>query len=210
MAQLIEPVSETMDHLVVKLAYELVEQRKKPKECSVDPDNIAQAAMAEGRSTEPKELVEAFRRTWKVVARRPAVKRAYILWSRYNLHRRLRGRQVKLPATVDQWPEVVEEHVMEFGAEFKKRARAEAKAEARAEVRAEVVDEVRVSTKDQVIGSLRRDVAQEIRGRFGDSLAEKAEVFLERISETGQILAAHRWAVTCPSGKALLERFARA
>ncbi len=214
MAELIEPVSETMDDLVVKLAYELAEQRKKPKQRSVDPDNIAQAAMAEGRSTEPKELIEAFRRTWKVVEKRPAIKRAYVLWSRYNSHRRLRGRQVKLPATVDQWPEVVEEHLMEFGAEFKKRTRAKIRAEVRTEiadeVRTEVADEVRTSVEDQVIGRLRQDVALEIRGRFGDSLAEEAGVVLERISQTEQMLAVYRWALTCPSGDALLERFATA
>ncbi len=99
---------------------------------------------------------------------------------------------------------------MEFGAEFKKRTRAKIRAEVRAEMRAEIADEVRASAEDQCFGRLRRYVALEIRGRFGDSLAEEAEVFLEQVSQTGQILAVHRWALTCPSGDALLERFATA
>lgn len=93
MLELIEKVPESMRHLVVRQAYELVEQRVVPEPEAMDEANVAQAAMAEGRSVTARDLHAAHDHVWELVKDRPHLKAAYVIWSLYNLSRRSRGRR---------------------------------------------------------------------------------------------------------------------
>ncbi len=206
MAELIQPVRDSVGHLVPRLSYELVEQRAKPEPGHADGDNFAAALLAEGRSLSLEETRKAHRMAWAIVESRPHLKVPYMGWSRYNLHRRVREGRIELPETPDEWPAVWEETVKKFGWDAEERgivkgeARGIVKGEARGIVKGEA----------QALDGVRRHVVGEVRDRFGAEVADQAQAFLAGVGRMERILAVHGWALTCQSQTELLDRIASA
>ncbi len=199
LTDLVEPVPEEFRHLLVTVAYEVVEQRQPPESGRVGPTNPAEAVLRLGRAESGKEIVQAGRAALRALEGRGDLQDLYVAFvQQYYLQSRFPNETFEEKGSMMALQEMIESDVVDLQAKAKASGRAEGRVEGRVEGRAE--------ERVEIFDSMRLRIVEPTRRRLGPQAAREAEAALAGVTQLESLLTAYGWAETCSSRAELIAR----